>query len=235
MIYISNVSRSFGDKLAVNGLSISVAPGEIFGLLGPNGAGKTTAIRMLTGLLRPGSGTISIGGHDIVREPLAAKALMGYVPDRAFLYEKLTVREHLAFVGAMYGVSGASAIDAMLDELGLRDIEDLLIEGCSQGMRQRLLFAAALIHGPRALVIDEPFVGLDPFGVMMIKDLITRRATQGAAVFLATHSLHIAGELCDRVGMIKDGHVIAERDSAAIKGEGGGLEALFMREMGDVG
>lgn len=235
MIVLDRVGRRFGDKDAVRELSLDVREGEIFGLLGPNGAGKTTTIRMLTGLLRPNSGTITIGGHDIVREPMSAKAQIGYVPDRAFLYEKLTVREHLSFVGSIYGVTDPQRIEAILDTIGIKDIEDALIEGCSQGMRQRLLFAAALLHGPRALVIDEPFVGLDPFGVLLIKDIIRDCASRGTAIFLATHSLHIAQELCTRVGLIKQGGLVAMRSAQEIADSGGGLETLFIRELGDVG
>lgn len=235
MINFTGVSRRFGEKVAVHDLTLDVREGEIFGLLGPNGAGKTTTIRMLTGQLRPNSGTISIGGHDIVREPIEAKILTGYVPDRAFLYEKLTVREHLSFVGSIYGVKGNERIEAILEIVGIKDIEDALIEGCSQGMRQRLLFAAALLHEPRALVIDEPFVGLDPFGVLLIKDLIRDCASKGSAIFLATHSLHIAQELCTRVGLIKQGGLVAMRNAQEIADTGGGLESLFIRELGDAG
>lgn len=234
-ISLENLGRSFGSKPAVKGLSLSIPYGEIFGLLGPNGAGKTTVIRMMTGLLMPSGGRAAVGGHDVVLEPVAAKTVMGYVPDRPFLYEKLTARELLIFMASVRGIGKSDAmgrISELLNLVGLEEAQNELIEGYSQGMRQRLLFASALVHRPKVLLIDEPFVGLDPFGVILIRDIIREIALGGAAVFLATHSLHIAAELCDRVGLMDMGELKAIKDKAEIRTAEGGLEGLFIRETG---
>lgn len=163
MITLDNISKSFGGTYAVKDISLAVGSGEIFGLVGPNGAGKTTTIRMMTGLLRPDEGKIIIGAYDIVAEPIKAKSILGYVPDKSFLYEKLTAREFLAFISSIYNVEKSEALarmERLLELFGIKDIEDELVESFSQGMRQRLLFTAALIHNPAVLLIDEPFMGL---------------------------------------------------------------------------
>ncbi len=235
MIAIENVTKSYNNIPAVKDLSLTAATGEIFGLVGPNAAGKTTTIRMMTGLARPDSGRVLICGHDIVSDPVRAKSVMGYVPDKPFLYDKLAGREFLLFTASLYGMQKDSAgkgADRLLDLFGIRDAEHELIEGYSQGMRQRLLFAAALIHGPKALLIDEPFVGLDPFGIRLLKGVIKDLGRSGVTVFLATHSLHIAEELCNRVGFIKKGGLVAVRDSSEIHSAEGGLEGLFLRISG---
>jgi ABC-2 type transport system ATP-binding protein len=232
MITLRNVSKSFRGTAAVKDLSVVIGKGEIFGLVGPNGAGKTTTIRMMTGLLVPDAGTILIGGHNIVSDPVQAKSVLGYVPDKAFFYEKLTAREFLTFTAALYRAEkkgGSSRIEQFLDLFGILDVADELIEGFSQGMRQRLLFASALIHDPDILLIDEPFVGLDPFGVKMIKRVITDLGGRGIAVFLATHSLHIAEELCHKVGFILKGSLVAIKDSDEIRDSEGGLEGMFLK------
>jgi len=232
MITLDKVSKSFDGAYAVKNFSITVKDGEVFGLVGPNGAGKTTTIKMMTGLLRPDEGKVVIGRYDIVREPVKAKSILGYVPDKAFLYEKLTARELLTFIASIYGIEKSEAMTGMeklLDVFGIKDIEDELIESFSQGMRQRLLFAAALIHNPEVLLIDEPFMGLDPFGVRMLKGVITELSTKGVTIFLATHNLHIAEELCHRVGFINKGSLVAIKNREEIKGIEGGLEGLFLR------
>ncbi len=232
MIALENVSKSFDGKEAVKGLSLSISRGEVFGLLGPNGAGKTTAIRMMTGLLMPDAGRVIMAGHDVAKEPLKAKSLTGLVPDRPFFYEKLTAREFLAFLSSIYGLPKNEAlrrIEEMLELFGLGDVGGQLIEGYSQGMRQRLLFASALVHSPSVLVIDEPVVGLDPFGVTLVKDLIKRLSSEGMTVFLATHSLQIAGELCNRVGLIDGGALVAVKSKDELLQTEGGLEGLFTR------
>jgi ABC-2 type transport system ATP-binding protein len=232
MITLEDVSKSFGTFCAVKEISVTIADGEIFGLVGPNGAGKTTTLRMMTGLLTPDHGRIFLGGHDIVKEPLRAKSILGYIPDRAFLYEKLTAREMLVFNAAIYGVEETTAgprIEELLVLLGIRDVADSLIESFSQGMRQRLLFAAALVHEPAVLLIDEPFTGLDPFGVRTLKEIITNLAVRGVSVFLATHSLHIAEELCHRIGFINKGALIAVRQRDEIREAEGGLEGMFLK------
>ena len=235
MIQLNNISKSFDSVHAVKNLSITVRKGEVFGLVGPNGAGKTTTIKILTGLLRPDDGNVTIGGHNIVDDPIKAKSIFGYVPDRAFLYEKLTAREFLKFIAAPYGIEKSEALQriATLSEtFGISEIEDELIESFSQGMRQRLLFASALIHTPDVLLIDEPFMGLDPFGVKMLKGYIRELSSKGITIFLVTHSLHIAEELCHRVGFINRGILTSIRTAEEIKSIEGGLEGLFL-SMGD--
>ena len=231
MIVLENAGKAFNDKWAVRGLDIRVEKGEIFGLLGPNAAGKTTTIKMMTGLLEPTEGRILINGFDIVKEPIKAKSAFGYVPDKAFLYEKLRGREFLKFIASIHGISRDAAmkkIEWLLGFFGIKEIEDELIESYSQGMRQRLLFLSALLHDPSVLIIDEPFVGLDPFGVRMLKDVILSLRAEGATIFLATHSLHIAEELCDRVGLISRGLLISLKKKEEFIQEGG-LEAFFIR------
>jgi len=232
MIVIDAVSKSFGGLQAVAGLSAAIPDGEIFGLVGPNGAGKTTTIRMMTGILRPDTGRILINGHDIVNEPEEAKAGLGYIPDKPFFYEKLTAEEFIFFVASIHKVQKSVAVsrtDELLELFGIDDRRDDLIEGYSQGMRQRLLFASALVHSPRALLIDEPFVGLDPFGVKMLKGVIKELGQSGISIFLATHSLHIAEELCQRVGFINKGRLDSIRSQEEIRSVEGGLEGLFLK------
>jgi ABC-2 type transport system ATP-binding protein len=231
MIQLNNISKAFDGVYAVKNLSVTVEKGEIFGLVGPNGAGKTTTIRIMTGLLRPDEGKVTIGPYSITNEPLRAKSILGYVPDRAFLYEKLTAREFLKFIASLYDIGKSEAlsrIETLNGIFGIRDIEDELIESFSQGMRQRLLFAAALIHEPEILLIDEPFMGLDPFGVKMLKGFIKELSTKGVTVFLVTHSLHIAEEVCHRVGFINKGALTSISTAAEIKNIDGGLEGLFL-------
>ncbi|MDP3259128.1 MAG: ABC transporter ATP-binding protein [Thermodesulfovibrionales bacterium] len=232
MIILDNISKSFNATHAVKNISLTVSTGEIFGIVGPNGAGKTTTIRMMTGLLTPDEGKIVIRKYDIVKEPIKAKSILGYVPDKAFLYEKLTAREFLIFISSIYSIprnEALSRIDEMLELFGIKDIEDELIESFSQGMRQRLLFASALIHRPEVFLIDEPFMGLDPFGVRMLKGVIKDLSSKGVTIFLATHSLHIAEELCHRVGFINKGSVISIKTKEEIKDIEGGLEGLFLK------
>lgn len=235
MITIDRVSKSFGGFQAVKDISVTIADGEIFGLVGPNGAGKTTTIRMMTGLLRPDSGRIVIGSYDIAEDPIRAKSVLGYVPDRAFLYEKLTAREFLVFAASIYGMERSYALDRIehiLSLLGIKEIEDSLIESFSQGMRQRLLFASALVHEPGVLLIDEPFTGLDPFGVRTLKEIINGLCAKGVSVFLATHSLHIAEGLCHRIGFVNKGSLVSLKNSEEIRGTEGGLEGMFLKISG---
>jgi ABC-2 type transport system ATP-binding protein len=231
MIILENVSKSFNNKWAVKGLTITVEKGEVFGLLGPNAAGKTTTIKMMTGLLRPTDGKISIHGYDIVKQPLQAKTIFGYVPDKAFLYDKLKGREFLIFVASIHSIEKSVAIrriDELLERFGIKEIEEELIESYSQGMKQRILFLSALIHNPDVLIIDEPFVGLDPFGIILLKETIQRLSSEGVTVFLATHSLHIAEELCRRIGIISEGSLVCIKKRDEIISEGG-LQKLFLQ------
>ncbi len=208
---ISLVKR-FGDKLAVNSVNLDVHGGEIFGFLGPNGAGKTTTIKIICGLLRPTAGSAFVGGFDIQQQPIAAKSILGYVPDEPMLYEKLSAREFLSFVADLYNVPPQQAerrAQELLKLLDLTSDADNLIEGFSHGMRQKTAIAGALMHDPRVLVLDEPTVGLDPKSARFIKDILRQLAERGAAVFLSTHILEIAERMCDRIGIIDYGNLIA--------------------------
>jgi ABC-2 type transport system ATP-binding protein len=236
VIRIDSIRKSFGGAFAVRDLSVTVNEGEVFGLVGPNGAGKTTTIKMVTGLLIPDAGEIKIGGHDIVREPIKAKSVLGYIPDKGFFYEKLSVREFMTFIASVYRIE-KSVARARTDELlllfGIGERADELIESLSQGMRQRLLFASALLHDPKALLIDEPFSGLDPLGVRMLKRLLADLGARGKAVLLATHSLHIAEEVCDMVGFIEKGSLTSIVKREEIKAMKGGLEGMFLKMSGE--
>lgn len=212
MIQIRNLSKSFGGLKAVDNLSLDVAAGEFFAFLGPNAAGKTTTIKLLTGLLRPTSGSCSIGGHDLQREPEAAKRLIAYVPDFPFLYEKLTCAEFMRFIGEMFEVDTAvipSRTAALFEKFGLDPFRHELTENLSHGTRQRLVIASALLHDPKVLIIDEPMVGLDPMHARIVKDELKERSRNGTTIFLSTHQLGVAEELADRIGIIGQGRLIA--------------------------
>jgi ABC-2 type transport system ATP-binding protein len=212
LIEARGLRKVYKETAAVASVDLAVRAGEIFGFLGPNGAGKTTTIKMLIGLLRPTAGTALIGGHDIEREPIAAKMLIGYVPDEPYLPDKLTAREFLQFVGGLYRVPAAQARRRGEELLRLFDLAghaDELLGGYSHGMRQKAALAGALLHDPRVLFLDEPTVGLDPRSARLIKDILRQLAARGTAVFLTTHILEIAERLCDRVAIISDGQVIA--------------------------
>jgi len=240
MIRIKNLSKRYGSFQALEDLSLSVEPGEIFGFLGPNGAGKTTTIRVMAGLLRPTSGTVEIAGHDIRTEPEAAKAAMGLVPDRPFLYEKLTGDEFLRFLGDIYGLEPASARERMEKLLEIFELEDWrgqLIENYSHGMKQRLVMCGALLHKPKVLVVDEPMVGLDPRGSRLLKEVFRREAKEmGTTIFMSTHTLEMAEEMCDRIGILQKGRLVAKGTPEELRrtaGQSGGdLEAVFLRLTG---
>ncbi|MGE5073207.1 MAG: ABC transporter ATP-binding protein [Anaerolineae bacterium] len=212
LIEIRNLVKRYGDKLAVNDISLDVRAGEILGFVGPNGAGKTTTIKIVVGLLRPTSGTVLVGGHDVQREPIAAKAASGYVPDTPNLYAKLTGRELLHFVGDLYGLDGklvSQRIDDLLRMFDLTAASANTIDSYSHGMQQKTALAAALMHDPKVLVLDEPTVGLDPKSARLIKDILRQMAQRGTAVFLSTHILEIAERMCDRIGIINGGELVA--------------------------
>jgi ABC-2 type transport system ATP-binding protein len=237
MIEANGLQKRFGDKLVVRGVSLSVSPGEIFGFLGANGAGKTTTIKMLIGLLRPTAGTARIGGHDIQRDPIAAKSLIGYVPDEPNLPAKMTAREFLDFMAGLYRVERNDArrrADELLRLFGLSEQADELMDGFSHGMRQKMALAGALIHNPRAFFLDEPTVGLDPRSARLIKDLLRQVAQRGTAVFLTTHILEIAERMCDRVAIIHAGEVIATgtMDELRAGRHGESLEDIFLELTG---
>jgi len=234
LIEMRQLVKRYGEKAAVDGVSLEVHAGEIFGFLGPNGAGKTTTIKVIVGLLQPTSGTVRVGGHDVQKEPLQAKASSGYVPDEPHLYPKLTGRELLRFVGNLYGVTGEQVerrIDELLRLFDLAPAADDTIDSYSHGMRQKTALAAALVHDPKVLVLDEPTVGLDPKSARLIKDLLRQMAERGAAVFLSTHILEIAENMCDRIGIINQGRLIASGTMAELRSLGKGessLEDIFL-------
>ena len=213
LIKTAELTRQFGSITAVDHIDLEVSAGEIYGFLGPNGSGKTTTIRMLTGLLEPTSGEAFICGHDIVREPARAKALIAYVPDQPKIYGKLTAREFLALMADLYRMPPDHAREQAARLLALFELTgraDELLEGYSHGMRQKVVLAAALIHRPRVLLMDEPTVGLDPRSARLLKNVLQELARQGAAVFVSTHILEIAERMCHRVGILQEGRLIAQ-------------------------
>ena len=212
MLHIQKVVKSYQDLKAVKGVDLTVPKGELFGFLGPNGAGKTTTIKMIVGLLKPTSGTISIGGFDIGTQSTKAKSILGYIPDRPFIYEKLTGREYLAFIADLYNMDAdvtAERTQRYLDFFDLTDAGDKLVEGYSHGMKQKLIISGALLHDPKLVVVDEPMVGLDPKGARQVKQLFRDLCQKGTSIFMSTHSLGIAQAMCDRIGIIQKGEVIA--------------------------
>lgn len=212
MIGITDLVKQYGEFTAVDGVSLDVQPGQIHGFLGPNGAGKTTTIRMIAGLLKPTAGRIVVNGHDLMTAPELAKASLGFVPDRPFIYEKLTAGEFLRFHGGLYGLDGGATearTAEMLDLFELGRWRDELVESFSHGMKQRLVMSAAFMHRPRAVLVDEPMVGLDPRGARLIKDVFRRMADRGVAILMSTHTLEVAQEVCDRVSIILKGRIIA--------------------------
>jgi ABC-2 type transport system ATP-binding protein len=234
MIDISNVTKRYGDKVAVAGLNLSVPAGELFAFLGPNGAGKTTTIKMLCGLLFPSEGTVKVGGFDLKTQGDDARKLIAYVPDLPFLYEKLTGREFLQFTADLYGLDksrAAERIARVIDWFHLDEFADDLTERYSHGMKQRTVFAAALVHEPKLLIADEPTVGLDPKSVRELKVLLRTLAGEGMTVFLSTHTLDIAQELADRIGIIDRGKLLACGTMSDLRTQAardGNLEDLFM-------
>jgi len=239
MLDLQGIVKRYGSFTAVAGLNLSVHKGEIFGFLGPNGAGKTTTIRMVAGVLRPSEGKILIGGDDLVANPESAKARVGYIPDRPFLYEKLSGGEFLRFVSGLWGRDGVEAEergDRLLELFQLTEWKDELIESYSHGMRQKLLISSALIHQPEVIVVDEPMVGLDPRSARILKDLLRAYVDGGGTVFLSTHTLEVAEALCDRIGIINKGSIIAlgtmEELRAQAHAGGAHLEEIFLKVTG---
>jgi ABC-2 type transport system ATP-binding protein len=242
MIQLIHLTKHYGKLAAVDDLNIEVPAGQIFGFLGPNGAGKTTTIRTMMGILKPTSGQILLGKYDVLKEPERAKAISGFIPDRPFIYEKLSGNEFLEFVGKLHRVEAARLkyrIDELLELLELSPWKDELVESYSHGMKQRLVVCAALIHEPRILVIDEPMVGMDPKGARTIKDLFRSLAQNGTTVFLSTHSINVAEEICHRIGIIQKGRLIACGSTTEIHRQtsnaNGSLESVFLeltREQG---
>ena len=238
-VRFESLTKRYGGFTAVDGIDLDVRKGELFGFLGPNGAGKTTSIRMLVGSLRPTSGCVLVHGKDNVRQAMEAKRHVGYIPDRPFLYDKLTGAEFLRFVAGLWGFEG-EAVDRRSDELmnlfGLTRWADTLVESYSHGMRQKLLISSALVHEPDLIVVDEPMVGLDPKGARLIKDLLRTFTDQGGTVFLSTHTLEVAESLCDRIAILEGGRIRAVGTMDELRGaaEAGsaGLEEVFLRLTG---
>ena len=212
MIAVHNLVKQYGKFIAVDDVSLDVQPGEIHGFLGPNGAGKTTTLRMIAGLLKPTSGRVEVNGHDVAKEPELAKASLGFIPDRPFIYEKLTAGEFLRFHAGLYGLDGSGVMDRvheMLDLFELRRWENELVESFSHGMKQRLVMSAAFLHRPQAVLVDEPMVGLDPRGARLIKEVFRRMSARGVGILMSTHTLEVAQEMCDRISIILQGRIIA--------------------------
>jgi ABC-2 type transport system ATP-binding protein len=242
VIAVHDLRKQYGEFTAVDGVSLSVEPGQIHGFLGPNGAGKTTTIRMIAGLLKPSGGRIVVDGHDTAAEPEAAKAALGFIPDRPFIYEKLTAAEFLRFHGGLYGMDeGAieTRVSEMLDLFELARWRNELVESFSHGMKQRLVMSAAFLHRPRAVLVDEPMVGLDPRGARLIKDVFRKMAERGVAILMSTHTLEVAEEMCDRISIILKGRIIAHGTVAevrALAGEGDDeLTSVFLKLTGGSG
>lgn len=233
-----HLQKNFGEKIAVEDINLSIYAGEIFGFLGPNGAGKTTTIKMIVGLLQPTSGQVIVNGFDVQKKPLNAKASSGYVPDTPNLYPKLTGRELLRFVGDLYGLDKSNTERRMEELLRLFDLTeaaDDTIDSYSHGMQQKTALAAALVHDPKVLVLDEPTVGLDPKSARLIKDILRQLANRGAAIFLSTHILEIAERMCDRIGIINQGRLIAVGTMQELRNLGEGeasLEDIFLNLTG---
>jgi ABC-2 type transport system ATP-binding protein len=239
MIRVEGLKKRYGTFEAVHGVDLHVRPGEVFGFLGPNGAGKTTTLKMIAGLLKPTEGSVVIADVDTAVDPVAAKRVIGYIPDRPYLYEKLTAREFLTFIGGIYGVDEAHVTERtveLLDTFGLTRFTDELVEGFSHGMKQRLTLCAALLHHPRLLVVDEPMVGLDPAGAKLIKEVFRGMADDGRTVFLSTHTLDVAEAICDRVAIIVHGRIVAMGTVAELKAlhlnGDGKLEDVFLELVG---
>ena len=243
MISVEHLVKEYGSFRAVDDLSLTVSPGEIHGFLGPNGAGKTTTMRMIAGLLRPSSGRILVNGHDLETEPEAAKASLGYIPDRPYVYDKLTAGEFLRFHGGLYGMDARTVqprVHEMLDLFELRRWEHELIESFSHGMKQRLVMGAAFLHRPRAIAVDEPMVGLDPRGARLIKNVLRRLSERGVALLMSTHTLEVAQEMCHRISIVQKGRIIAQGTVDEVRRISGSttddhLTAVFLKLTGGSG
>ena len=231
MIELTKVVKKFGSFTAVDNLTLKIERGQFFGFLGPNGAGKTTTIKMMTGLYEPTSGSCVINGYNVHVDPLPAKRSFGYVPDQPFLYDKLTGREFLYFVGGLFHFAPRiihNRIEELIDVFEIGHFIDKRAEEYSQGMRQRIVLSAALLHDPKVLIIDEPIVGLDPRSARLVKDTLKRKTKDGLTIFMSTHLLEIVEELCDRIAIIKDGRIIHEEVQNESKTFNGQLEAMFL-------
>jgi ABC-2 type transport system ATP-binding protein len=240
MIQLHALTKRYGRFTAVDAIDLRVPRGQLFGFLGPNGAGKTTTLRMIAGILRATSGQVLIGGVDLAADPIAAKSKLGFIPDRPFIYEKLTGAEFLRFVAGLYDQSGPQVERRARELLALFDLEqwrDELVESYSHGMRQKLIISSAFVHRPEVIVVDEPMVGLDPKAARILKDLFREYTSRGNTIMMSTHTLEVAETLCDRVGIIQNGKIVAAGTVAELRRDGGenarGLEEIFLRLTGD--
>lgn len=239
MIELTSLTKRYGRFTAVDGINLTIPKGELYGLLGPNGAGKTTTMRMIAGILQPTSGVVKISGIDIQKDPLVAKSRLGFIPDRPFVYDKLTGVEFLRFVAGLYGMGGAEVehrIDELLELFELAPWKHELTESYSHGMRQKLIISSALVHRPEVIVVDEPMVGLDPKSARLLKDMLREFVTRGGTVLMSTHTLEIAEAMCDRIAIVQAGRVAAagtmeELRSQTSSGDAS-LEELFLKLTG---
>ena len=240
MIRLENLTKLYGSFVAVDDISLHVPRGTLFGCLGPNGAGKTTTLRMIAGILRPTQGRVLMGGDDIHQRPLIAKQRLGFIPDRPFVYDKLTGAEFLRFVAGLYGQEGDSVerrITELLEVFELTSWKDELIEAYSHGMRQKLIISSALIHRPECIVVDEPMVGLDPKAARLLKDIFRQFVQKGGTVLMSTHTLEVAEAMCDRIAIMQHGKVVASGTMAELRSQhqaDASLEELFLKLTGGV-
>lgn len=239
MIELQNLTKRYGKFTAVDAISLTIPRGELYGLLGPNGAGKTTTMRMIAGILRPTAGRVSIAGIDIGADPIAAKQRLGFIPDRPFVYDKLTGAEFLRFVAGLYGQGGPELgrrIDELLELFELLPWRDQLTESFSHGMRQKLIIASALLHRPEVIVVDEPMVGLDPKSARLLKDLLREFVNRGGTVLMSTHTLEIAEAMCDRIAILHSGRIAAAGTMDELRAQtasgDASLEELFLKLTG---
>ncbi|HEU4879447.1 MAG TPA: ABC transporter ATP-binding protein [Gemmatimonadaceae bacterium] len=240
MIELKSLSKRYGSFTAVDSIDLNVPKGELFGFLGPNGAGKTTTLRMIAGILRPSGGTVRIGDVDVTDNPMAAKAILGYIPDRPYIYEKLTGAEFLRFVAGLYSQNGKQVEHRGRELLTLFDLDewrDELVESYSHGMRQKLIISSAFIHKPDVIVVDEPMVGLDPKAARILKDLFREYTRRGHTIMMSTHTLEVAETMCDRIGIIQGGKIraLGTMDDLRASSASGteGLEQIFLKLTGE--
>lgn len=240
MIRFENLTKIYRGIKAVDDLNLQIPRGTIFGFIGPNGAGKTTTIKMMAGVLRPTRGRIYIDGVDIAKEPSKVKRIIGFIPDRPFLYEKLSGSEFLRFKAGLYGMKGDGLDERLLGLLNLFELTewaDELIESYSHGMKQRLIIAASMLHEPKVIIVDEPMVGLDPRGAKLVKEIFGEWAGKGATVFLSTHALALAQEVCQQIAIVDKGRIVASGTSEDLRrqaGVEGDLERVFLKITGGV-
>ncbi|MBN1879503.1 ABC transporter ATP-binding protein [bacterium] len=246
MLQLKELTKKFGNRTVVDHINISVGRGELYAFLGPNGAGKTTTIRMIAGLLKPDDGSIVINGFDSIKDSIRVKQSFGYIPDQPFIYDKLTPREFLRFIGGLYGIDPSECDQRAgywMDQFELSHYFDELIGSFSHGMRQKVVFTAGFLHNPPVLIVDEPMVGLDPRGAVILKKLLRQRCEAGLAAFVSTHSLDVAEQIADRIGIMYQGQLLAEGTMTELQDltqQGGKrLESIFLeltqaRDVGDI-